>query len=236
MDASLMRCQPGSPMAENRRARGEGFYYFNRGQLAILGAAFTVTSVVIFFLGILVGQGIEERKMLKSIEPVTKIPVRPLRKGSDSSAKASTDQQMTFYDTLTQTPSRAEEKIEGKEEDQPKESSAKVEAKKTNPPAESQTTPPPKKLKKRKISTGQKRASLWSVQVRASIRERDALDLAKKLKDKGYNSYVIPTKGKGRKWYRVRVGRLATREKAVGLLETLKKKEKYTEAIIRRGG
>ena len=51
-------------MAENRRGK-ENRYYFTRGQMILLGAAFTSAAVVIFFLGMFVGKGVEERKILK---------------------------------------------------------------------------------------------------------------------------------------------------------------------------
>ena len=63
-------------MAENRRGK-ENRFYFSRGQMVLLGAAFTLATVVIFFLGIFVGKSIEERKLLKKEEPLVKIPVKP---------------------------------------------------------------------------------------------------------------------------------------------------------------
>jgi len=77
---------------------------------------------------------------------------------------------------------------------------------------------------------------VWSVQVKAYARQRDANALAKRLKDKEYDAYVVSIQIKGRTWYRVRVGRLATQRDAQGLLLKLKRKEKYTRAIITRGG
>jgi DedD protein len=71
----------------------------------------------------------------------------------------------------------------------------------------------------------------WTVQVNAFPHERDARDLAKKLSDRGYDAYVVPVEIKGRPWYRVRVGRLATREEAKELQETMKSKENLTQAI-----
>ena len=44
-------------MAENRRYKDKRFY-FSRGQLVLLGGAFTLASLIIFFLGIVVGRGI----------------------------------------------------------------------------------------------------------------------------------------------------------------------------------
>jgi len=86
-------------MAENRKGRGQGLYYWTRGQLLILAVGFTATSVVVFFLGILIGQGIEERKLVKKEEPLIKIPVQPLARGSAASG-ARGKEEMTFYEEL----------------------------------------------------------------------------------------------------------------------------------------
>ena len=67
-------------MAENRRNRDKRFY-FSRGQLVLIGGAFTLSSLVIFLLGIIVGRGIEERKMARPEEPLIKIPVKPSSQG-----------------------------------------------------------------------------------------------------------------------------------------------------------
>jgi hypothetical protein len=75
----------------------------------------------------------------------------------------------------------------------------------------------------------------WSVQVNAYVRQENARSLIKRLKDKGYDAYVVSTKINGQTWYRVRVGHLATQEEAKPLLQTLQKKEKYTKAFIVKG-
>ncbi|HEX9146063.1 MAG TPA: hypothetical protein VGA09_17460, partial [Candidatus Binatia bacterium] len=68
-------------MADNRRGK-DRHYYFTLGQMVLLGAAFILTSAVIFFLGIFIGQGIEARKMVRPEEPLVKIPVKPSVEGS----------------------------------------------------------------------------------------------------------------------------------------------------------
>ena len=72
----------------------------------------------------------------------------------------------------------------------------------------------------------------WSVQVNSFARQKNARSLVKRLKDNGYDAYVVSTKINGQNWYRVRVGHLATQEEAKPLLQTLQKKEKYTKAFI----
>jgi len=227
-------------MAENRRSRSQGFYYFSRGQLAILAVGFTVTCTLTFFLGMLIGQGIEERKLLKreGQGSVAKIPTRPLRRGSSPARATPQDQEMTFYDTLTKTPPRAKARTERKAQvSQPKNQAAKKAKARVARSTVKEMKPTTRKRTERTARAAtQPEKSVWSVQVKAFARQRDASDLAKRLKGKGYDAYVVSIQIKGRTWYRVRVGRLATQLEAQGLLLKLKRQEKYTRAIITKGG
>jgi len=227
-------------MAENRRSRSQGFYYFSRGQLVILAVGFMVTCTITFFLGMLIGQGIEERKLLKREGPgsVAKIPTRAPRRGTSSTRATTQDQEMTFYDTLTKAPPRAKARPERKAQV----SQLKKQAAKQAKPRVARLTVKEKEPTTRKRTestakaTTQPETSVWSVQVKAFARQRDASNLAKRLKDKEYDAYVVSIQIKGRTWYRVRVGHLATQRDAQGLLLKLKREEKYTRAIITRAG
>jgi len=58
------------------------------------------------------------------------------------------------------------------------------------------------------------------------------MSLAKKLKDKGYDAYVMVTNVKGKELHRVRVGRLEQRAEAEKLRETLRTTEKLERAVV----
>ena len=227
-------------MAENRRSRSQGFYYFSRGQLAILAVVFTVTCTITFFLGMLIGQGIEERKLLKreGQGPVAKIPTPSARRGSRSTQATQQDQEMTFYDTLTKAPPPKKARPARKTRaSQPKKEAAKqAKARVTRPPVKEKKPVTQKRAGRTAKAPTQPNKSMWSVQVKAFARQRDAGELAKRLKNKGYDAFVVAIQIKGRTWYRVRVGHLATQREAQGLLLKLKREEKYTRAIITRGG
>ena len=252
-------------MAENRKGRGQGFYYWTRAQLLILAVGFVVTSVVVFFLGMLIGQGMEERKLIKKEEPLIKIPVQPLPQGSAASGTPGKEE-MTFYDTLGKSPTGGAPvtRVEPAKEIKPAEKAVKPAGKETKPPvqeekvavaekvakvkpaekvkekAAAEKSPPLAEVKKEAPvqraqegeaakTTAEKK--VWAVQVNAYPLERDAKSLAKKLKDKGYDAYVVPTSIKGRDWYRVRVGRLETPEEAKALQAKLKARENFTKSI-----
>ena len=105
-------------MAENRRYKDKRFY-FSRGQLVLLGGAFTLASLMIFLLGIVVGRGIEERKMARPEEPLIKIPVKPSTQSGGAASAGQAKEELTFYDTLGKS-SRTAPSLEEKA-DEPKE-------------------------------------------------------------------------------------------------------------------
>lgn len=80
-------------MADHRKATEDGLVYFNRPQLITVSCLFVAGFVVVFFLGILIGQSIEERKLLRTEGQAVRVPV-------ESSAPKD-EQEVTFYETLT---------------------------------------------------------------------------------------------------------------------------------------
>jgi len=56
--------------------------------------------VIIFFFGIFIGKGIEERRLIRKEEPLVKIPVKPgVQESSAGSTPAARDE-ITFNDPL----------------------------------------------------------------------------------------------------------------------------------------
>ena len=73
---------------------------------------------------------------------------------------------------------------------------------------------------------------LWSVQVGAFRSEQDAVKVAKTLRAKGYEAYVIRAEVGGAGLYRIKVGRFTKRDEAEKLLVVLKDKEAYRTAFL----
>jgi len=240
-------------MAENRKGRGDSLYYLSRRQLFILAVGFILTSVLVFLLGILIGQGIEERKIMRKEEPMVRVPLRPLTPGSQPAQEAPAKEEMTFYDTLAKTPSGAEKtakpavketketkeakgaKAVGPEETQAKEQKAKEKApaEKTAAAGAKKAAPQKKPAEedKMKDETAPSEGG-WAVQVNAFPDEKAATRLVERLREKGYDAYVAVVNIKGQTWHRVRVGHLATREEAKELQEDLQNNEKFIKANI----
>lgn len=261
-------------MAENRKGKDQRFY-FTRNQLLLLGGAFVAAAVVIFFLGVFTGKGIEERRVVKAEDPLVKIPVKPAPPGGASVQGGAPKDELTFYNTLTKTkpsgaPSPTEEKpkqtkaaqksaktevkeskAQSKEkpepapipagESAPAPKTAEKKAEKTPPPALA-AKPVDKKAEKSSPAPATEKAAQsgekaerggkgWTVQVNAFPEEKSAKSWVDRLKNKGYNAYVVEVSIKGKTWYRVRVGNYSTREEAKKVEETLKTKENYPKAF-----
>ena len=87
-------------MAENRKGNGAGLYYLSKSQVVLVTAGFALTCVIVFLLGIVIGQGIEQRKLLKQDEPLAKVPIQPPAAAKSGQETPGKDDQLTFYDTL----------------------------------------------------------------------------------------------------------------------------------------
>ena len=229
-------------MAENRKGKDKR-YYFSRGQFILLGCGFTIASVIIFFLGMLVGQGIEERKIVKPAEPLMKIPIKPTQ--GPNSVPLSPKEEITFYDTLTRSATargRVEEelretkkaekvvKAESKEVSRERKLPARQELAAISKRAEDR---PPEAGKKLPPTEGEAKQSgkPWTVQVNAFPDEKTAKTWVERLKDKGYNAYLSESRVQGRLWYRVRVGRFDSREEAEKTQESLRKREQLARSF-----
>src|ERR1041384_3706125 len=85
-------------MPGNRKGSEIGLYFLNRSQLVLLATGFAATCVIAFLLGIVIGQGVEERKLKKQEEPLVKVPIQPSGSAKSGQAPAGKDDQLTFYD------------------------------------------------------------------------------------------------------------------------------------------
>lgn len=229
-------------MAENRRGK-ENRFYFSRGQLVLLGAAFTLGSVIIFLLGIFVGQSIEERKLLKKIEPLVKIPVKPgAQESSSTPAPSPPKDEITFDESgekSANTAIAAEEKPTNVKPSE-KVAAAEVKEKVALAKADAPPTKPAEKAapvvntaKKIEAVAVESKASgkPWRAQVNAFPDERSAQQIVDRLKIKGYNAYVTEVQNKGKTWFRVNVGKYSSRDEADKMVDLLRTKENYPKAF-----
>lgn len=265
-------------MVENRKDNETGLYYVSKAQLIMAAGGLALTSAIIFLLGILIGQGIEERKLLKQEQPLVKVPLGPLAPGARAGQAAPGKDELTFYDTLSKSPAaspakevKTVEKVsppakpsaprpEVKEVKETRTAKAAAPAEtppavketktaKASPPAEAapaaKETRPAKaaeapaqktaennnKAEPPKPEEEKATARVWTVQVNAYPEEARAQRTVERLKEKGYDAYLVAATIKEKVWYRVRVGHFATRAQTKDLIEELQNKESFTKAI-----
>lgn len=225
-------------MAENRRGK-DSRYYLSRGQMIILGGTFTLASIVVFLIGMMVGKELEERKILKKDEPLVRMPVKPA--GGAAGAPAKSDE-ITFYDTLAKSRGGQALAEQPTKEAKPAEKNGRGETTETKVPAKPDTQLA--KLPERKAdkaepaaeavkadSTDAGETKVWRAQVDAYPDERSAKLLVDRLKNKGYKAYVSEVELRGKPWYRVSVGKYRSREEADKVVSALKDKENYAKAF-----
>ncbi len=234
-------------MAENRRGK-ENRFYFSRGQMVLLGAAFTVASVIIFFLGIFIGKGIEERRLVRKEEPVVKIPVKPGVQESSAGSTPTARDEITFNDPLPSPVRTTEAALEEKPKEARRIEAVNVAEVKEKNPTPTSTVVPVRTAEKKAEKTGltpvtakkiertsgdsQESGKNWRAQVNAYPDERSAKLIADRLKSKGYNAYVSEVQNQGKTWYRVSVGRYTSRDEADKTLEALRNKENFSKAFV----
>ncbi len=232
-------------MAENRRGK-ENRFYFSRGQMVLLGAAFTLATVVIFFLGIFVGKSIEERKLLKKEEPLVKIPIKP-GSAEPSAAPAPPAQprdEITFNDSLSGTANSLAAAEENSREAKPVEKIVQPEPKEKTVVAKTEAPAPAIRMAEKKVAVedlpkkqgttsaeSKEPGKTWRAQVNAFPDERSAQQIVDRLKNKGYNAYVTEVQNKGKTWFRVSVGKFGSRDDADKMVETLRTKESYPKTF-----
>jgi DedD protein len=231
-------------MAENRRGKDRR-YFFTLGQMVLLGAAFTLTCVIVFFFGIVIGKGIEARKVVAPEEPLVKMPIKPSVQGSTGAAGVAPKEEITFYETLTKAPRHQaglQENGKGKDEkhdtaplnrDPPREAKQRpaVPAASEKKPEQTASLPAAAATPAAEGAERKDDGKLWMLQVNAYPDERSARQLVDRLKNKGYNAQVTETRNNGKTWYRVRVGGYRSREQADKALADLKSKEKFDKAF-----
>jgi cell division septation protein DedD len=75
-------------------------------------------------------------------------------------------------------------------------------------------------------------AGAWTVQVDATKEAAVAESLARTLRERGYDAFVVKQARGGETWYRVRVGRFPTIERANALVTRLKEREGLPRAFV----
>jgi len=219
-------------------ARRNGSAGLGIGQLFVIIFGFLITSALIFLFGIWVGRDIAERRLAQE-ERVVRMPIatplpakeEPKREDVDATffekLKAQAEKRLEETATIASptltrsvqvvTPTRAAPRL-------PEGDAAMPTMKPKHP-----DLPKPTAAAK----PGEEWADAgWTVQVNATTSPEQANELAQRLRAKGYDAYTLQAPMHGQTWYRVRVGRFPTRDKARELEGRLKNDEGLQNAYV----
>jgi cell division septation protein DedD len=224
-------------------------FYFHRDQLVVLGFAFALAAVIIFFLGGLTGKTIARRRIAERAASVVKIPVDPpttelnLPPGAHGGDGAASEK----WSTKEAAAEPLENRLAGKPTPQEPTATTDVAG---PPPVKEPTRPPPNAAAAKtpeksapaqavrdesKFSRPGKSESadqIWTVQVRSSSDKKFAESWVDRLRSKGYDAFLVEGDVQGQTWYRVRVGLLAAREEAEALQNMLASKEALNDTVV----
>jgi DedD protein len=195
--------------------------------------AVTVVAVVIFLCGVMVGRGVRAPRAIEAADAATEAPIDPTASvqtpappstDGPSSSPASSQEKLTYADRLsTTTPPPESLKEPGVQEVKP---ASVVKA----PVAEPPPVAPAVKTTKPAASDA---AGGFVVQV-AAVKERSEADtIAKRLKSKGFPSFVTSPSAGAASVYRVRVGKYSDRHEAESIARRLEKEEQFKPWITR---
>jgi cell division septation protein DedD len=196
-------------MMRHMGSAGLGF-----GQLFVLIFGFLITSALIFLFGIWVGRDVTERRLAREERIVRlSVPVQPTAKEEEKSP----DVDLSFYQSLKE---KAYQRLQ--ETAAAGTMAATQAGTPTAPPRrvveklQAAATPaaPAKAKRPEQPRAGDEWAGAgWTVQVNATTNPRQAIELARNLRAKGYDAYTVQAPMRGQTWYRVRVGRFSNRNR-----------------------
>lgn len=232
------------------RSKQRKRFYFHRDQLVVLGFAFALAAVIIFFLGALTGKTIARRRIAERAASAVKIPVDPPTTELNLPPGAHGGDGAAFEQASTKAEGENTSVKEPPEETKPEQRPTKTETAGSPAPLKEPALAPPNaaaaKTPEKSVpaqalrqesnvsrpATGESPYAMWTVQVRSSSDKKFAESWVDRLRSKGYDAFIAEGDVKGQTWYRVRVGLLAAREEAEALQTILASKEALKDTVV----
>ncbi|MBM4242408.1 MAG: SPOR domain-containing protein [Deltaproteobacteria bacterium] len=225
----------------------EGGGRFEFGWLGILGmfTVFTAGSVVIFFLGIYVGKGLQESRLARE-ERVVRLPVsrgeggvEPARDavpGPSADAAAALPVAAASVNLAVRSAVEPPAPLPTSVAAAPAPIATPVTPRVAQPTATRVVAAPTAVVAKaeppRATAAPAAGGKGWSVQVNATKDQATADRLVARLSELGYQSFIVKVRLADETWYRVRVGRFPTMQAATAVVMRLKNEERYSRAFL----
>jgi cell division septation protein DedD len=197
------------------------FHFFKRTQGAALAAIFVASAVVIFYLSVPADYDIQKRA--NGANPTsgqTEIGLRPQSVSSIDKAGGLVNQ------SVETRPAKPDVRASASTPNDTARFAAKSASAADRAGVQAKTSPVAHSAESANLS------KKWSVQISAAPARDIADTLVQRLKDKGYDGYVVQAEVKGQTYYRVRVGHFAAREEAESVRQSLARQEGYRDPYL----
>jgi cell division septation protein DedD len=232
---------------ERRGQAGMGY-----GQAFLLVFGFLIASVIIFLFGMWVGRDLTESRL--SEEPVVQLPVpsRPTPGGAAGAAAEGVGQE--FYADLkkkayeqlrtpaaaTVSPTHESLRLPTPTGQLARDTPTQALPTPTRtlpalrptqpapPPPTRAAAPAPPTAAPREAGAG----GPWTVQVGATMDSNEALAITLRLRGLGFEAYTVQAPLRGQTWYRIRVGRFASRDEARAVEGRLRQTGEFKGAYV----
>jgi cell division septation protein DedD len=218
---------------------------FEFGWLEVFGLilVFAGGSVIVFFLGVFVGKGLQESRLARE-ERVVRLPIdpsdtvpppaRPRAAEPGGENPAGPEPTAGLQLAVRPAPSPSPEATAPAVTTSPAPTEVARATPSPQPVEVAVVATPSPSPQRRTVDTGligEPRGS-WSVQVNATKDAYTARRIVQDLRRRGYNAYAVEVQLRGEVWYRVRVGRFPTMQAATATVVRLKGTERYTRAFL----
>lgn len=226
---------------------------FEFGWLEVFGLilVFAGGSVVVFFLGVIVGKGLQENRLARE-ERVVRLPIDPVAPEAAPSARRPKPAERgvvapapapTAGFRLAVRPAPSATAVSLRPSPTTTTNLASPRPAPTASPRFARPTVSPSPVAVAAIPTASPRPDArrqmiggprgsWSVQVNATRDAYTARKIVQDLRRRGYNGYAVEVRLRGELWYRVRVGRFPTMQDATAMVVRLKNMERYSRAFL----
>jgi septal ring-binding cell division protein DamX len=202
-------------------------FIFSQGKIIALGATFALSLALIFHFGVLKGHSIQKTASAGFEGSRIGIP-----KGTTADELATTAGASPQPSLPTAIKNEAPvESVELTPETKSQRGIEGIDDTTSLPAAKPETTGAGEGARS-SVASNSGRGSAWTVQVGASMKKELVVKQVARTTAKGYEAYMVETERDGQTWYRVRVGRFATRAEAEALREILASREGYRRPFI----
>ncbi|MBI4515581.1 MAG: SPOR domain-containing protein [Deltaproteobacteria bacterium] len=214
------------------------------GAVLVLTLGFLVASLLIFVFGIWVGKDLVERRLAQEERVVRKPAERmlPERQAGEIEATAPAPPKaavpaaaataVTSAPAVVAVPTTVALRAAAIATPTLERATATVTAKAAAVATAAVTRPTPSPTPARAGRAEEWADAGWTVQVYATTDPNQATALARRLLAKGYDAYTLQAPMRGQTWYRVRVGRFTSHDKAKEMEQRLKKLENLEAAYV----